>query len=106
MPQHSWTREEDMAVLCLRVKHNGQLRKAQPDVVKLAKAMSLKKVDSILMRNRNFDNLDKSSSGEASSHVAKQTKEVWAEYKSDPDRILAEARKAYLNLIEQSERED
>ncbi len=96
MSKQKWTREHDLAVLYLKVKYEGQLTKDHPDIKKLDKVM-ICSVDSILMRKRNFDSL--SVPGTALRNAAKLTIQIWAEYEKDPERVLTEARRAYLKLV-------
>ena len=98
MPRQRWTREHDLAVLYLKVKHEGRLARVHPDIQRLDKVM-ICSIDSILMRKRNFDSLDSSITGPALRNAAKLTKEIWAEYKRDPEGVLVEARMAYLSLV-------
>ena len=53
---------------------------------------------SILMRKGNFDSLDSSVPGVGLRSVAKLTVDIWGEYERSPERILSEARRAYLAL--------
>ena len=98
MPRQSWTREQDLAVLYIKIEFAGQLTQTHPEVEKLAEAMNRKEA-SIWMRKGNFDSLDPSVLGVGLINTAKLTREIWAEYKKDPERVLAEARRAYLNLV-------
>ena len=56
MPFQRWTREQDLAVLFLKLEHKGILTPAHADVGKLASATNHSE-DSIIMRKRNFDYL-------------------------------------------------
>ena len=96
MPQQRWTREQTLAVLYLKLEYKGRLTPTNPDVRTLAKAIPHNE-NAIVMLKRNFDSLDPSL-GVALSKAAKLTKDIWAEYERDPERVLAEARRAYLNL--------
>ena len=98
MPRQSWTREQDLAVLYIKIEFPGQLTQSHPEIAKLAKAMN-RKESSIWMRKGNFDSLDPSVLGVGLVNTAMLTREIWAEYERNPDRILAEARKAYLKLV-------
>ena len=57
---------------------------------------------SIWMRKGNFDSLDPSVPGAGLNNTAKLTVDIWAEYERKPERVSAEARRAYLNLKQQS----
>ena len=98
MPQQNWTREQELAVLYLKVEvgKNGLTQK-HPTIGRLAKAMGRTEV-AIWKRKLNFDYLDDSVPG-GYSHPANLTKTVWREYQSSPEYILPEARKAYLKLV-------
>ena len=54
---------------------------------------------SIWMRKGNFDALDTAVPGGGLNSAAKLTVDIWAEYQQDPERVLSEARRAYLNLV-------
>jgi hypothetical protein len=99
MPRQSWTREQDLAVLYLKVAiGKNVLTQKHPDIFKIAQAMG--RTDAaIWMRKLNFDYLDPSVSG-GYSNAAKQTERIWDEYQFNPDSTLAKARKAYLNLVQ------
>ncbi len=97
MPHQRWTHEQALAVLYLKLEHKGQLAPTHPDVISLVKAIPHNE-NAIVMLKRNFDSLDPSL-GVALSKAAKLTVDIWAEYERDPDRVLAEARMAYLNLV-------
>ena len=97
MPRQTWTREQTLSVLHLRLVHKGRLKPTDPDVGRLAKAMPHNE-NAIVILNRNFDYLDPSVRG-GRSNAAKLTREIWAKYERDPERVLAEARRAYLNLV-------
>lgn len=97
-PQQSWIREQDLAVIYLKLEHKERLTQTHPDVERLAKAMNRTEA-SIWMRKGNFDSLDPSVVGAGLSHPAKLTVSSWAEYERDPERVFAEARRAYLNLV-------
>ena len=98
MPQQRWTREQDLAVLYLKLEHKGRLTPTHPGIKMLAKAMNRTEA-SIWMRKGNFDSLDPSVDGAGLNHPAKLTVAIWAEYERDPERVLAEARRSYLNLV-------
>lgn len=97
MPRQRWTREETLAVLYLKLEHQGRLAPMNPDVRKLAENIPHNE-DAIVMLKRNFDSLDPSV-GVALSKAAQLTKSIWAEYERDPERVLGEARGAYLSLM-------
>ena len=97
MPSQRWTREQDLAVLFLKLEHKGRLTPAHADVGKLARATNHSE-DSIIMRKRNFDYLDASVPG-GLRNTAKLTEGIWAEYERDPEGVLAEGRRAYLKFI-------
>lgn len=80
MPQQRWTREQDLAVLYLKLEHKGSLTPTHPDILRLSKAMG-RTCASIWMRKGNFDSLDRRVPGVGLDHPAKLTKDIWAEYK-------------------------
>ena len=84
-----WTREQDLAVLYVKLEHKGQSA-----IGMIAKAMNRAEA-SIWMRKGNFDSLDPHA-GTGLNHTAKLTKDIWAEYEEAPERLFAEARRAYL----------
>ena len=73
MPRQSWTREQELAVLHLKVEigKNGLTQK-NPDIFKIAQAMGRTEA-AIWMRKLNFDYLDPSVSGKDIAIGAKQT---------------------------------
>ncbi len=97
MLQQPWTREQDLAVLYVKLKHKEQLTSTHPAIRTLANSMNRTEA-SIWMRKGNFDSLDPSVPGVGLSQSAKLTRDIWAEYEKDPERVLAEARGAYLKL--------
>ena len=101
MPLKRWTREQDLAVLYVKVEYRGLLTSTHPAIGMLAKVMK-RTAASVLMRKGNFDSLDPSVPGAGLNHAAKLTADIWAEYAREPERVYAEARRAYLNLKRQS----
>ena len=99
MPRQSWTREQDLAVLYLKVEigKNG-LTQENPAIRNLAKAMGRTEA-AIWMRKGNFDALDESVSGKGLGNGAQLTRDIWKEYQSSPKLTLAEASKSYSNLL-------
>ena len=87
-----------MAILYLKVEYHGQLAPGHTAVVALAEAMG-RTVASIWMRKGNFDSLDTAVPVVGLRSAAKLTVDIWAEYQRDPDQVLSEARRAYLNLV-------
>ena len=100
MPQR-YTREQDLAVLYVKLAYKEQWTSAHPAIRMLAKAMKRTHA-SIIMRKGNFDSLDPSVPGTGLYNAAKRTIGIWAEYEEDPKRIFAEARGAYLCLARQA----
>ena len=98
MTRQLWTREEDLAVLYLKVEYEGQLSQRHPAVLALAKAMN-RTMASIWMRKGNFDSLDHSVGGVGLTKAAKLTVDIWVEYSQNPEQILSEARRAYLSFV-------
>ena len=98
MTRQRWTREQDLAVFYLKVEYQGQLSQGHPAVHALASAMN-RKVASIWMRKGNFDSLDPSVPGVGLRNAAKLTVDIWAEYAWNPERVLSEARRAYLSFV-------
>ena len=97
MPRRRWSREQDLAVLFLRVEYYSQFAPGHPAVDALAGAMD-RTVASIWMRKGNFDSLDPSVPGVGLSKASKLTVKIWAEYELNPQRVIDEARRAYLDL--------
>ena len=98
MSRQAWTREQDLAVLYLKVEYHGQLARGHTAVLALAEAMG-RTVASIWMRKCNFDSLDTIVLGVGLRSAAKLTVDIWAEYQRDPEQVLSEAQRAYLNLV-------
>ena len=99
MAGQRWTREQTLADLYLKLEHKGRLTPTNPDVGNLAKAIPQNE-NAIVMLKRNFDSLDPSVPGVGLPKASKLTKDIWAEYERDPERVLAEAHRAYLNLVQ------
>ena len=99
MPRENWTREQDLAVLFLRISYGGALKLSHPAIGDLARAMNRSEA-SIWMRKGNFDSLDLSTAGKGLRNTAKLTRDIWDEYQEDPQRILAESRRAYQQLVD------
>ena len=87
-------------MLYLKLKHQGRLTIKHPAVQMLSKVMNHND-NSIRALKCNFDYLDPSVPG-GWSNYAKRTKKIWEEYERGPERIFAEARRAYLNLERQA----
>ena len=85
----------------IKLIHREQLTLRHPAIGLLAKAMHRTKA-SIWMRKANFDSLDPSVPGTGLSNSAKLTATIWAEYEEDPERMHAEAHRAYLSLRRQA----
>ena len=98
MSPQRWTREQELAVLYLKVEYHGELAPGHTAVLALAGAMD-RTVTSIWMRKGNFDSLDTTAPGAGLNSAAKLTVDIWAEYQRDPEQVLSEARRAYLNLV-------
>ena len=98
MPQQRWTREQDMAVLYLKLRFEGTLTQTHPEIARIANAMGRTEA-SVWMRKGNFDSLDPAMQGKGLSHPARLTVDIWAEYQGEPERVLTEARKAYMRLL-------
>ena len=97
MPYKRWTREQDLAVLYVKLEHKEQLKLTHPAIGMLSNAMKRTEA-SIMMRKGNFDSLDPSVPGAGLNHPAKLTVDIWAEYERESERVYAEAHRAYLNL--------
>ena len=84
-----WTREEDLAVFHLqRLKTEGRL--TSTDIEDLAAGMNRTEA-AIVMRIGNFDALDPSVPSKGLSNAAQLTREIWSEYRCDPEQICADA---------------
>ena len=98
MTRRPWTREEDLAVLYLKVEHGKELSQRHPAILALANSLN-RSVDSIWMRKGNFDSLDPSVGGVGLRNAAKLTVDIWAEYSRNPEGVLSEARRSYWNFV-------
>ena len=96
MKHQRWTREQDLAVLHGKLSHHHGFDN-HPDTVRLAANMG-RSLYSLTMRKRNFDWLDPLV-GTGLSNAARLTHMIWDEYDADPDRLMAEARRAYLEIL-------
>ena len=76
MSRQRWTREQDLAVLYLKVEYHGQLNQGHPTVHALADAMD-RTVASIWMRKGNCDSLDPSVLGVGLRSAAKLTVDIF-----------------------------
>ena len=94
-----WTRKELLAVLYFYIKYKPGLTSPQnhPRIETLAKAMG-RTVSSIAMRIANYRSQDPAYPGRGLEGGGQYIK-IWREYESDPDRLLAEARRAYQERI-------
>ena len=101
MPYKRWTREQTLAVLYLKLKHPGRLTVKHSAVQMLAKVIDHNE-NSIRALKGNFDSLDTSIHGTGLRNAAQLTVDIWGEYERDPERVFAEARRAYLKLERQA----
>ena len=97
MQRENWTREQDLAVLFLRLSYGEDLKLSHPAIGELARAANRTEA-SIWMRKGNFDSLDSSATGKGLRNAAQLTRDIWAEFLQDPQRIREESRMAYLQL--------
>ena len=95
-----WTRDQNLAVLYLKIEYQGQLTPSHPAIGMLASAMNRTEA-SIEMRKANFDALDPLVPGTGLRKAAKLMVDIWTEYERDPESVLSEARRAYLELERQ-----
>lgn len=99
MPREKWTREQDLAVLFLRIRYGQELTLSHPAIGELARAMN-RTESTIWMRKGNFDSIDPSTPGKGLINAAQLTRDIWDEFQQDPRRIREESRKAYLQLTQ------
>ena len=94
-----WTRKELLAVLYFYVKRKEELAtpRSRPSTRTLARAIGRTNA-SISMRIANCRSGDPARPGRGLEGGGPYIR-IWREYESDPDRLLAEARRAYLELI-------
>ena len=94
-----WTRKELLAVLYFYVKRKEELATPQnhPLTEKLAVAMGRTNA-SISMRIANYRSEDPAYPGRGLEGGGPYIK-IWREYEGDPDRVRAEARRAYQEFI-------
>ena len=94
-----WTRKELLAVLYFYVKRKEELATPQsrPSTRTLARAIGRTNA-SISMRIANYRSEDPACPGHGLEGDGPSI-EIWREYESAPDRLLAEARRAYQELI-------
>ena len=97
MSHHNWSREQDLAVLYGKLTH-GRGFDRHPAVARLAAEMG-RSVNSLTMRKRNFDSLDPAVPGTGLKNFAQLTRQVWNEYVAEPERVIAEAKRAYGNIL-------
>ena len=94
-----WTRKELLAVLYFYVTLKEELTSPQnhPLIENLAKAMG-RTVASIAMRIANYQSQDPAHPGRGLEGGGSYVR-IWQEYEASPDRLLAEARRAYQEFI-------
>lgn len=94
-----WTRKELLTVLHFYIKHKEELATPQnhPLTEKLAIAMGRTNA-SIAMRIANYRSEDPAYPGRGLEGGGPYI-EIWREYEGAPDRLLAEARRAYQEFI-------
>ena len=97
MPHNSWTYEQDLAVLYGKITH-GRAFNRHPDVQRLADAMGRTHA-ALCMRKGNFDALDCSVEVTGFRNWAKLTRQVWEEYKNNPDEVMDKAKAAYALML-------
>lgn len=100
MRRRRWARQEDLAVLYVKIEYGGELRSPQnnPIVQALAGAME-RTVASVSMRIANFNSLDDFVPIRGLSNVSSLTAGIWSEYVSDPERIRAESKEAFEEFL-------
>ena len=93
-PGQDWTREQQLAVLYLKLtcKDWGHLK-----IAAVSKAID-RKPGALKVIAGKFDFLDPQTDG-GIPNPAQLTREIWAEYESDPERVLSEAYLAYVRLV-------
>ena len=94
MPRQDWTHEEQLAVLYLKFTCKDW---GHPKIAALSKAID-RKQGALKAIAGKFDFLDPEIDG-GIPNPAQLTREIWAEYESDPERILSEAFLAYVRLV-------
>ena len=98
-----WSREEMLAVLYLYVNRKKELVSPQnhPLTEKLARAMRRTNA-SLAMRIANYIAQDSAHPGRGLIGGGQKVIRIWREYENAPDRLLAEARRAYLNFTDEA----
>ena len=94
MPQQDWTREQQLAVLYLKFTCKDR---EHPKIAALSKAIG-RKQGALKVIAGKFDFLDQEIDG-GIPNPAQLTRKIWAEYESDPERVLSEAFLAYIRLV-------
>ena len=97
MALNRWTREQELAVLYVKLVYGQQFR-THPDIERLATAMGRTQA-AVVKRKANFDSLDPSVHIIGLIRAAQQTKDVWAEYQRNRDKVFAEASESYQKLL-------
>ena len=94
MPRQDWTREQQLAVLYLKLTCKDW---GHPKIAVLSKAIG-RKQGALKAIAGKFDFLDPEIDG-GIPNPAQLTRDIWAEYENDPERVLSEAYLAYIRLV-------
>ena len=94
MPRQNWTREQQLAVLYLKITCKDW---GHPNIAALSKAVG-RKQGALKVIAGKFDFLDPEIDG-GIPNPGQLTREIWADYESDPERVLPEAYLAYIRLV-------
>ena len=92
----TWTYEQDLAVLHLRLTYGPSLTHEHPGVIALAEAMKGSSAESVWLRKRNFNYLE--TPGAGMRNAAQQTRDIWDRYCEAPEEVAGMAEKAYAWL--------
>lgn len=94
-----WVRKEFLAVLYFYVAYKKELTTPRNHSLTKKLADSMERTDSsISKRIQNYKSLDPAYPGRGLEGGGPYI-EIWREYEGDPDRVLAEARRAYQEFI-------
>ena len=87
MPNRRWTRDEDILVLDLYFKHGRRdIPRGHEDVDSLSELIG-RTVAAVSMRIGNVMACDPDNPQKGLDHVAKQNRELWAEFAHDEPRL-------------------
>ena len=96
IPRKPWTRDDQMITLYVYHKLNAESFSVNTLMGQLAKIIE-HSADSIVMKLNNFRELDKP--GKGLNHTTISDRDTWKEYKSNPDKFIAESERLLRSRV-------